>query len=329
MNNSDETWEKINKNLKAYIDFRKTDDFYKFSEILKPINNIVLNQGNEIDFENKYINIMNVTEAEEISKEFFKSIDNTIFEKFNELINDKQRCDISKNEEKNMAKDGIMYVQDTNNLKTVYSLCHESIHIISNTFNKNFYYMLFGEINSLTFERLLNEFLEENNFKEDNNLLLLERINNYIFLAGACEFIEMVRLLFIKDGFISKENIKLEVDKLPNKKKQYIFNKYGNYYLNIILENKTANNIIYEKYILATVLSATLKNRINDDPNYLKEYLEKFDTIANIKNIMKSLDQLDFDFISNKRMLETLRINYNGECEKIIQQQRSLQWKKL
>ncbi|MBE6161732.1 MAG: hypothetical protein E7158_05905 [Firmicutes bacterium] len=250
----------------------------------------------------------------------FKEIDSVLYDSFNNIITDKKHTTITITKNRQSYVDGEkIFLNLTNTSRDIIEIIHESIHKV---FNPKIYKieevkhiirLFFNELNSITFERIANDKLDI-----DKDKFLYERFISDMEKSIFYMFYNFVFKIYLKRGNVNIDIIKEEINNIQDLLLKQIF--IENLDDNIVKleynsEYLAKFQVQISRYIIASVLSASIYKNIKDGKMTYKDCISKMEELNNINNYMEGLDLFGLNYIKSNNVLEQLDYNYNKSCE--------------
>lgn len=318
-------WKKINSNLEQYwqnySNVQKIMDAYviKLCEIIVE-EYAKLGQNIDLRKNEKGYSFMEINSSIEFVGNFYKNFDESLYDSYNNIIYDPNRAVIKLGDKINSrVKGNSLFLFLEQKTSDIFTICHESAHaifqpsfgtVISNGLvNK----LIFSEINSITFERIINEQVEE------KNLMLRQRVIEDFSKALAYIFIDWITNVYKKYTKIDNEIFWFELNSIDNVVLKNAYKKYVGQLMVIVQEGKLYNQIVYSKYIIASTLSATLFKRIQSGEISNKEYIKMMSDLNKIETFEEALNLLNLNYMKNDDILDTVKKDYDSCCVELFE----------
>lgn len=226
---------------------------------------------------------------------------------------------------------GVMKIENTNDVITVFSILHEYMHkdsiivvkddISSTKMIHNTAFSYLNELPSITMEMQLIDWLYQNSYITDSDYeyAIYFRLSNSFDKAIELRSIKMVIDIYRKNNMVNFNFINKELKKFKDKDiySQLVDKMYFiDYLFDDMLknENKITNDI---SYLLSTILSITILKRTKENPKYRTNFIEvndnlvflEYQEVLNILNLNYCNKEIKEELISN--LLEYCQ-NYNN-----------------
>lgn len=211
---------------------------------------------------------------------------------------------------------GKVYIYYNETLDDTYSIMHEIIHKFSTQKNQtSSIKKLLGEIPTITFEYLLEDYLlKKTSFKKDE--ILINKYNSLIANTDKClEVFTEYNLIkmYQKNEKINDEIINKHLSIFDKKDLEYqTLNELLEPVIDKILDKKYLSFIILNRYIIAYITGIYLKNKIEIDKN-----LEELFTLINILGKNDITKEEDIKIINNLNLPFTYEDNIKITDENI------------
>lgn len=328
-----EYWKKINENLKDFCEQEdpilntipiKNNSKELFDIILRQYNNIDTNTFELFEYDINYEKI-DLNDSIKIVADFYKDIDETLYNAFYNIIYDSEntKIRIDSSIESEVVKNKLNLNLHQNSYD-IFVLCHESAHRIFQPViskinkdlinKKTIIQFWFNEINSITLERVLNQKIEL-----DKNKFLYRRLLGDLSRTIVYLFVDWISEVYLKhQKYIDFNILKVEISKIEDETIKNIFYKHIAFLMDVVYNNDVYIQFYFSKYILASVLSATLSQNLEKGNLSYQEYLEMMLKLNNIETIEEGLNILGLNYLENSDMLDKIKHNYNNSCEEIL-----------
>lgn len=279
-----------------------------------------LGQNIDLRKNEKGYSFMEINSSIEFVGNFYKNFDESLYDSYNNIIYDPNRTVIKLgNKINSRVKGNSLFLFLEQKTSDIFTICHESAHaifqpsfgtVISNELvNK----LIFSEINSITFERIINEQVEE------KNLMLRQRVIEDFSKALAYIFIDWITNVYKKYTKIDDEIFWFELNSIDNVVLKNAYKKYVGQLMVIVQEGKLYNQIVYSKYIIASTLSATLFKRIQSGEISNKEYIKMMSDLNKIETFEEALNLLNLNYMKNDDILDTVKKDYDSCCVELFE----------
>lgn len=185
--------------------------------VIQEYNNVNKNSFSLFSFKLSY-EPLEINDSINLVLEFFKSIDSSLSESFFNLIYDKEHTKIVFNEkEPSHVYNNNLFLNMKKSTRDISLICHESIHAIYNPKihkleeSKHVVRLLFNELNSVTFERVLNDKLEI-----DKDKFLYERFSSDLSKAVFYMFYNWLFKIYLKTNDINMQLIRQQLNSMDD-----------------------------------------------------------------------------------------------------------------
>lgn len=326
-------WELINKNLKEFqINYKVVQNFV--NPFINPLLDLILEEyqeyGKSIDIRKSIIdeNYVSLEDSIEVVEEFFKDFDMGLYQKFQELLQDKNQVKIAlDNKMESRVFNNILYLFLKQNGDDKYTICHEFthkffpyIHNYDDTISTLSRQMVV-EINSLTMEKLFND-------KEKNNLFLKNRLISDFNKTISYSFIDWMSQIIKKYGMIDGNIFVKEFNNLENDNKRMGFYTYLNTLAALIQNNNMAFQNEAFRYIIGSTLSSTLFYRLKNETISVEEYIKMMSDLTLVNTYEEALDRMNLNYIKNPKILDEIKDSYKKHNKYIFTERDDTKCKK-
>ncbi|OKZ78055.1 MAG: hypothetical protein BHW01_02310 [Clostridium sp. 27_14] len=292
----------IEKNLQNRKNGTNYNLLYKISETTK----------RKIKINNRQTKKITTTSSKEQTKnitlEFFKELDQELYEKSKNIIEGKSNINLSmykleENEELSITKNNKMpihtktpctyskngetaiYIQCKGTIEDIYALVHEISHTFDLVPNDNSTRNMLGEVTPYCFEAMLGKYLIKKGIATEEDTINIEKQTNISQYDDGVETFTKLELMKIKEHQeITQDNIS-EIQKgyeLTNRQISYILRRLA----------KSEPNVDYKaRYMIAQLIY----------PHYIEQYEQ------NPEKAIKTLKQY-FEQIKANKLKDSLRI---------------------
>lgn len=318
------SWDEINQNLKDFIDSKERYHFLLFiRKIRKKISKIVIDNseyiGDKKEFQIKYDEAFNINEVVAFFEEVYPRITKRVIK---ELTSEKNNIIYSKkdNEESRVEAQKLI-LNLHSNIGDIYTMVHELIHKIYTTLNSNYVYFFVTELNSITFEHIVYDYIKNTNNYFENDIFMNNRIEKVLRLAGFSEFIDWVIPIFEEYGYVDKNIVAEKILEIKDEKLRNLFIKNVNNYISTIDKEGIVWLYRSQTYVLATVVAPTLNKRLKENKISLEELLNTDKKICDSWDILEILNAYNLNFIENDDILKEIEENFHNDVKEKFQQQ--------
>lgn len=316
-------WNLINENLRKFCENYKIiqkEVNPKIMCLLDMVFDEYIKYGQNYDMRKIIVDpsFVEPEESLEIVSDFFKNINENLYNEFRNNIYDSNYTKIEINEygESNV-KNNILNLSFKQNSEDKYMICHESIHrMFSCNFSDDDPLILlnkqmFLETNSCTFERLLYSNTKDKFFLKKRTIDDFNKTITYLFF-------DWISTVYLKQNKINLEIFNDEFNKIPNKNLQKAFYEYLNSLIALVQLNRMNFQFTIFRYIIGSTLSSTLITKIQNKELSIEEYLHLMSKLNTINTYEEGLDLLNLNYIKNNGILENIRKNYSGSCQELF-----------
>ena len=318
-------YDKINEELP--IINGQIDIILYINQYIEPLSKIICNGFSFVDskidvyrFKQQY-EPLNGNETFEIISDALSNIDEGLNNSFLNIIRDSENTIITYNGNISRVDGTKMILSLKNTTSDITEVTHEVIHRIYNSMPpkidtiEEILKELFSEVNSITFESIINDSL-----KIDKNKYIEERMYSDISKSIYYIFIIAIFKTYKKYGIVDNEKLNKELDLLCDDTTKQAISKYTSLIANKAYKTIGRSSIDllkYSKYIIANVISKTLYNRIKKGNLSYQEYLKQMLELNKIDKFEDALNILDVNYIYNTEKLHELNENYHNTCKNI------------
>ncbi|MEG1597817.1 MAG: hypothetical protein RR359_06055 [Bacilli bacterium] len=229
-----------------------------------------------------------------------------------------------------VLKNGFVHIDYSETKDDVYSITHEITHKFSQPKNQNSTIKSFlGETSTITMEYLLQDFLNENDYNDENMIHKNNRFSETYDDACAIIFENiLIRLYKENNHKITSDILKKYLSSLNKDSKLFeILSSNGEKFLNEIVKSGSLQFNKRQRYVIGTVLASDFHSKIKENITkkeelfYLIDILGHTDLMTN--DDLSLLGKLDIPIIENGQLkigeqsMNRLTNNYKKEIEEI------------
>ena len=318
-------WEVINSNLEMYW-----KNYYYIQEIIEcnvlKLCNIIMTSyakyGQNIDLRKTKLEypFIDINTSIEIVGNFYKSFDESLYNSYRNIIYDKEKTVIElESKEKSYVNNNKLHLCLEQNSSDIFKICHETSHaVFQSKFSQNIsesmaYQLMFTEVNSITLEHLIYDYIEEKNLRS------LEIITDDFLKVIFYMFINWIANVYKKNGKIDNNIFWEELNAIENIVVKNAYKKYIGLLVAKVQRNEINNQLVMSKYIIASSLSAPLFKRLKNGVITSEEYIKMMSDLNKIESFDEALDLLNLNYIQNSDILDTIEKDYDSCCSKFFE----------
>lgn len=270
------------------IDFNNLNNLLKIFEHhllgylneIQTLAEIAINYTGQIPDEEEYHSRISKEQAIEIVGDFFKKIDLTYFNKFQDLINSGKGISFD-GEGRSYCSIEKAVITLFGNVKDIYTLMHETVHKFISFRNPKSVLFILTESPSISLELALYDYLnslsDDTNFKRDIKQFFHMRFygayKSAIRLLLECKLFD----LYKKEGHINPKNLNdcfQFTQEKRNQSEMVSYEKFLEYLVNVSLGKGILSFHKGIKYVLAILVACDFRYKLKMDSNVVRNILE-------------------------------------------------------